>query len=143
MLTRMRELRKARGMRQSDVADQLGVTRACYNFWETGRREPNLKNLCRLADLFRVTVDDLLGRNTEARQHPLQNRACEKELLDLMESAWDKFKECHPKGAHLTMFATVDGCCVMGYKPSAKGMERVVDGYLSPYGDYRFSGLEE
>lgn len=64
---------------------------------------------------------------------------CEKKLLDMMDDAWTLFKAYHPKGVHLTMFATADGCCVMGYKPSADGKERVVDGYLSPDGCYRFS----
>ena len=72
----------------------------------------------------------------------MTTRECEKKLLDLMANAWDMFKEYDQKGVHLTMFATVDGCCVMGYKPCADGKERIVDGYLSPYGDYRISKQE-
>lgn len=69
----------------------------------------------------------------------MENRACEKKLLDIMAGAWTLFKEYNPKGVHLTMFATADGCCVMGFKPSADGRDRIVDGYLSPDMCYRFS----
>ena len=72
----------------------------------------------------------------------MTDRECEKKLLDLMSEAWDVFKEYNPNGTHLSMFGTVDGCCAMGYKPSADGKERIVDGYLSPYGDYRYSKRE-
>ena len=71
----------------------------------------------------------------------MTNRECERRLLDLLAEAWLIFQayDPHGHGTHLTMFATADGHCVMGYKPSADGMKRIVDGYLSPYGDYRFS----
>ena len=70
----------------------------------------------------------------------MTTRECEEELLNLMADAWDLFKEHNPKGVHLTMFATADGFCVMGYEPCANGKKRVVDGYLSPLWEYRFSG---
>ena len=69
----------------------------------------------------------------------MTNRDCERRLLDLLAEAWLIFQAYDPKGTHLTMFATADGHCVMGYKPSAEGKERIVDGYLSPSGDYRLS----
>ena len=69
----------------------------------------------------------------------MTKRECEKRLLDLMAEAWDVFREYEAEGYHLSMFATEDGCCMTGYKPSADGKERVVDGYLSPDGCYRFS----
>ena len=69
----------------------------------------------------------------------MTNRECERELLTLLDAAWRVFKECHPDGCHLDMFSTEDGHCVMGYKPGEGRMVRVIDGYLSPSGDYRFS----
>ena len=69
----------------------------------------------------------------------MTTRECEKKLLDLLDEAWALFREYDPRGDHLTMFATADGRCVMGYKPSIDGKERILDGYLSPAGDYRYS----
>lgn len=69
----------------------------------------------------------------------MTTRECEKKLLALLDEAYVVFKEFNPDGDHLTMFATENGYCVMGYKPCADGKERIVDGYLSPNGCYRFS----
>lgn len=69
----------------------------------------------------------------------MTTRECEKKLLALLDEAYVVFKECHPDGNHLTMFAGEHGYCAMGYKLSAKGSERRIDGYMSPIGNYRFS----
>ena len=45
----------------------------------------------------------------------MTRRECEQRLLDLMEQAYALFKLYNPDGNHLTMFATKDGQCAMGY----------------------------
>lgn len=59
------ELKKQRenaGLSQYKLAEKLGVSQATVGMWESGKREPNFATLCRLADFFAVSVDDLLGR---------------------------------------------------------------------------------
>lgn len=55
-------LRKAAGLTQGDLAKQLGLDRSSYAYYETGVSLPNFENLKRLADIFGVTTDYLLGR---------------------------------------------------------------------------------
>ena len=64
---------------------------------------------------------------------------CEMEMPDLMERAYRLFKQLNPTGNHLSMFATDDGCCVMGFRTSTGGEIRdtIVDCYKSPRGTYR------
>lgn len=63
---RLRTLREARGYAsQQALADALGVAQSTIANWEGGRREPNYALTCRLADLFHVTLDYLLGRSEE------------------------------------------------------------------------------
>lgn len=69
----------------------------------------------------------------------MTTRECEKKLLALLDEAYVVFKEFNPDGDHLMMFATENGYSAMGYKPGAEGKERIVDGYMSPIGNYRFS----
>lgn len=69
----------------------------------------------------------------------MTRQECEQMLLILLDTAWRAFKQCHPDGCHLDMFSTEDGHCVMGYKPGEVGMVRVIDGYMRPSGDNRFS----
>ena len=66
---------------------------------------------------------------------------CERKLLDLMEEAYDLFSRMH-NGNHLSMFATDDGCCVMGYTDVAGRQVNVIDGFKSADGFYRISGKE-
>lgn len=60
------ELRKKRGMNQESLASLLGITRASLSHYETDRREPDYEILTKMANLFRVSFDELMGRNQEA-----------------------------------------------------------------------------
>lgn len=57
---RLRQLRSAAGYSQELLADRLGVSRQAVSKWETGTAEPSTANLLALADLYGVTVDELL-----------------------------------------------------------------------------------
>ena len=57
------ELRKTRGVKQEDLAAELGVTAAAVSKWENSYTLPDLYMLCALADYFHVTTDALLGRD--------------------------------------------------------------------------------
>ncbi len=54
------ELRKEKGLTQSEVAEKLGVTNKAGSKWETGETFPETAQLLPLAGLFGVTVDELL-----------------------------------------------------------------------------------
>ncbi|MXQ49638.1 helix-turn-helix domain-containing protein [Streptococcus pneumoniae] len=60
--SRLKELRKKHGLTQQELADKVGTNRVNITKWETGRTEPSLENVVRLAKLFGVTTDYLLGR---------------------------------------------------------------------------------
>lgn len=59
---RLRRLREDRGWTQTEVADRLNVSSVTVNRYESGERNPGFDTLIALADLFRVSVDYLLGR---------------------------------------------------------------------------------
>ena len=50
---------------QEYLAEELGVSRQAVSKWETGQTEPTAKNLVQLAQLFGVTVSELVGEETE------------------------------------------------------------------------------
>jgi transcriptional regulator with XRE-family HTH domain len=60
---RLKELRKEKGVIQSDVAESLGVDRSTYGKYETGDSIPDIDKLMWLAVYFGVSVDYLLGRS--------------------------------------------------------------------------------
>ena len=61
-MIQLKTIRKSKGFTQQALADALGVERATVGMWEIGRNVPTVENLCRLADLFGVSTDALLGR---------------------------------------------------------------------------------
>ena len=58
---RLKEQRVDRGLKQSDVAKELGISVSCYAGYEQGYREPDLKTLIALCKFFGVSSDYLLG----------------------------------------------------------------------------------
>ena len=53
-------LRTARGLSQGDLAEKLEVSRQSVSKWETGQSVPDLDKIIKIADLFGVTVDELV-----------------------------------------------------------------------------------
>jgi MerR family transcriptional regulator, light-induced transcriptional regulator len=71
--TRLRELRKKRGLRQKDLAATLGLAQTTIANYEQKLRFPDEKTLGMIADFFGASLDFLLGRadvDAEARQGP-------------------------------------------------------------------------
>lgn len=64
-------LRKMHKMSQEALADQLGVTRQTLSKWETGEAVPDIKKSKLLADIFEVSLDDLVGFDSSNEGLPL------------------------------------------------------------------------
>lgn len=57
---RLKALRAETGFSQEMVAEQLGVSRQAVTKWETGQTLPNRENLSALAELYGVSLNDLI-----------------------------------------------------------------------------------
>ena len=62
-------LRTGLGLSQEELAEKLEVSRQSVSKWETGQSVPDLDKLIRLADLFSISVDELV-REGERPQPP-------------------------------------------------------------------------
>ena len=58
---RIQELRSGCGWSQVEVAKRLQVAKQTVSNWENGNIQPSIDMLVRLARLFRVSTDYLLG----------------------------------------------------------------------------------
>lgn len=68
----LRTLRNEKNYSQQKLANIIGVSRSTIAMWETGASQPDNDTLKRLADIFGVTVDYLLGReNSITTQAPI------------------------------------------------------------------------
>ena len=54
------ELRKVHAMSQEELADKIGVSRQTISKYETGESLPDIEKCKELADVFGITVDDLI-----------------------------------------------------------------------------------
>lgn len=62
---RIRELRKKARLSQQTLADQIGVFRNTISNWETGYSQISLENAKNVAEYFGVTIDYLLGSESD------------------------------------------------------------------------------
>lgn len=59
---RLKELRKAEKLTQRDMAEKLNIVQPSYIRYENGTAEPSQETLIKIAEIFDVSVDYLLGR---------------------------------------------------------------------------------
>ncbi len=62
---RLKELREARGLKQTDLAELMQVVPRQYQRYERGEHEPKLAGWIFLADFYGVSLDYLVGRSDE------------------------------------------------------------------------------
>ncbi|MBR2353302.1 MAG: helix-turn-helix transcriptional regulator [Clostridia bacterium] len=60
---RLKKLRKDKGYTQVQLASRLGVTKSVVSYYELQERYPSPEVLIRLASIFHVSTDYLLGLN--------------------------------------------------------------------------------
>lgn len=65
---RIKELRKLNGYSQQQMAQKLHLTQGAISQWETGMTLPSAEQLGALADVFGITVDELLERKPQDEQ---------------------------------------------------------------------------
>jgi transcriptional regulator with XRE-family HTH domain len=66
------KLRKARGMTQQNLADKLHVSNKTVSKWERGVGIPEITTFVALAEIFNISVDDLI--NGQSQDKPLINK---------------------------------------------------------------------
>ncbi|MEG1594540.1 MAG: helix-turn-helix transcriptional regulator, partial [Oscillibacter sp.] len=56
------QLRTEQHLKQQDLVEQVGVGLRAYQNYERGLREPPLSIAVALADFYKITLDELVGR---------------------------------------------------------------------------------
>lgn len=92
------KLRKQKGIKQEELAAELGVTAAAVSKWENGYTLPDILMLCALADFFGVTTDELMGRNVQTKYAIIATDLSElqEDIKKLVESYGFLVKEFYP-----------------------------------------------
>ncbi len=87
-------LRKAKGMTQQEVADRLNVSNKTVSKWERDEGCPEIMMLPCLAELYSVTVDEILRgeRITKEENIEIKEIKSERQIKYLIDRATTKFK---------------------------------------------------
>lgn len=80
ILKDLRKNYKDAKLNQADVANIIGVSVQAYQKYEYGTAEPTFDAISKLADFYNVSVDYLLGRETNKQIDYIQQLADEKGL---------------------------------------------------------------
>ena len=72
---RITKFRKAKGMTQEELANQLGVSSQAVSKWENDISCPDISLLPKLCRVLGITADELLtGKNDEVKMMPAEQR---------------------------------------------------------------------
>ena len=102
--------RKKRGFTQEELAEKLDVSSAAVSKWERGISTPELSMVCKMADCFEISVDELLGRTNLLL--PEEDKYSEKSMkqydLDLRKDLIVKYETREGKFSLLDELAGVE-----------------------------------
>ena len=88
----MSALRKSKGMTQQDVADRLGVSNKAVSKWECDDGYPDISILPAIAELYGVTVDELLRGEIRNEEKTVSPEKGIKQIEFMLRNAQFKFK---------------------------------------------------
>ncbi len=86
MKTKIKELRNEFGLSQQELAEKLNISQKCISNWENGINEPDFETLYKLARLFDVSTDYLLGVEGEKIEESAFLTPLDKTLLKLIKN---------------------------------------------------------
>ena len=87
-MNRIKELRLSRGLGQKELGEMISAAYQTVGNYERGDRDPDLKTINALCDIFGVTADYLLGRSAAP-------------TFDLTDEEWEiiaSYRELSPDG---------------------------------------------
>lgn len=59
----LRQHRISRNISRQELATLLGISVRTYQTYETGTREPSMTSFIKMADFYRISLDELVGRD--------------------------------------------------------------------------------
>lgn len=87
MKNNIKSLREEKGLTQKDCADKFDVTLRAWQTYEQGVSEPKYELLCKIADMFNVSLDYILGRTKVKEMNKLSADALTEEQVREIDDA--------------------------------------------------------
>lgn len=84
---RIAELRRKRNMTQSDLAEKLEKSTSSIAMWEVGKRDPDSEMITKIANIFDVSTDYLLGLTDDVGIKQSSDQSTEPEIRAIQRAA--------------------------------------------------------
>ena len=96
----LKRFRRGTGLKQEEIAEKLGIKRQAYQPYETGKVTPSVSMIIKMANVFNVSTDYLLGMS----DMPQPTNFDEKEVREAFafRDAWAKAIQHLPTPAQVT-----------------------------------------
>ena len=82
---RLKKAREMKGMSQVDVYKKININNKTLSRYETGGSEPDIDNLIKLANLYEVSIDYLVGRTNNPKMTFSEQERIIYDKLDLTD----------------------------------------------------------
>lgn len=106
-MNNIRKERWAKGFKQAELAELLQIRQNTLSNWETGRTEPDLNSLRKMAEIFDVSIDYLVGKTDLSKDfvpespkvpgevdfYTALDNMDSHQLLEALQAVTDKLKE--------------------------------------------------
>ncbi len=89
---KLKEFRQKLNLSQIELAKQLTIPQQTYCSYETGRSQPNIETLIKIADYFNISIDQLVGRPTKILNRMMLNER-ENSIIEKLLKMNDKQQE--------------------------------------------------
>ena len=87
IIEKIRDLRKENGMTQEKLAEELDISRSKVSSWETNKRDMSITEAIKLADIYKVSLDNLFETNNinEKEYLEISNKFLKNKEISLKE----------------------------------------------------------
>lgn len=99
------ERRKANGLTQIQLAEELGITDRAVSKWETGKSMPDVSIMLKLCEILKITVNDLLSGEIVTMEN--YNKEMENNLLEMIKQKEESDKKLLSLEIFIGITATV------------------------------------
>lgn len=86
-MEKLKELREAKKVTQSQLGEYIGAKKSAISLWESGKRQPDQETLVRLASYFDVSVDYLLGLDSAEQTEKAPANSFDAQIIKELEGA--------------------------------------------------------
>jgi len=100
--SRLKAARKQKALTQSELGQQIGVSKVSICLYESGRRTPDMDTLQKIAASLNVSIDHLVGREVAEPANSADPQVCQfmnellsapKEWVDELQKIWEILKK--------------------------------------------------